>query len=322
MRHPLFAVAAAASLLSGCAGSIIGDPQVTPKPSVVGGPNDVVRARTPGERSSGFGYIPLDPIGVRVNACPARVTSRPLFEALPDLAVRFAVADIDANAGATFGPSKVTVEGGTYRAILDYVNADTIPVEFRIRAILSNASGERAYHYPSQPVPQGYQLVAYEAVIIDPAAPSGGDADGGGWNDVTIPVYVGIGLRLFADIYAINGGVTLSGLGVIGANAEANALSGTLTVQTLGITGKSIAVSLPLPSKLDQTTIENAILAVGGTRALMYGNTTDDVVTATPRIVGLYSPIGSDPRLINAVYSELARRSPKWDTRYCRPATA
>ena len=32
-------------------------------------------------------------------------------------------------------------------------------------------------------------------------------------------------------------------------------------LQTLGITGKSIAVALPLPNRLDQTTIEAAILS-------------------------------------------------------------
>jgi hypothetical protein len=29
-------------------------------------------------------------------------------------------------------------------------------------------------------------------------------------------------------------------------------------------------------------------------------------------VVGLYSPVGSDPRLINAIYSELSRERPPW----------
>ena len=77
------------------------------------------------------------------------------------------------------------------------------------------------------------------------------------------------------------------------------------------MTGKSI--TLPLPSKLDQTTIENAILSIGTMRASLYAADLDDgSVYLQPRIVGLYSPIGGDPLFINAVYSELSKQRPRW----------
>ena len=126
-------------------------------------------------------------------------------------------------------------------------------------------------------------------------------------------------MRLAADIRALKSGIALTSLGAIAAEAEASALSGTLTVQTLGISGKSIATTLPLPSKLDQTTVENGIMALATARAIIYSD--DGDVYTVPRVVGLYSPVGSDPRLINAIYSELARSNAWWWERSCETPT-
>ena len=122
--------------------------------------------RTMGEKSTGYGYIPLDGLAVQAvlkdQSCGewaqsagtsfiayqgAVVTSyqfkgalagknpfKPLFDALPDVTVRFAVAVFDANGGLTFGPSKVTIKDTNYRAVLDYVNVDAIPVSMVISA--------------------------------------------------------------------------------------------------------------------------------------------------------------------------------------------
>src|SRR5262249_22680648 len=136
-----------------------------------------------------------------------------------------------------------------------------------------------------------------------------------GYVFITVPVYIGIGLRLSAEITALESGVALTGLGAIGAAAESKALSGIMTVQSLGINGRDMA-PLPLPSKLDQSTIENAILALGSSRAVLYASDQTGRVGTMARVVGLYSPIAADARLINALYSELARRKPQWQ-RFC-----
>ena len=86
--------------------------------------------------------------------------------------------------------------------------------------------------------------------------------------------------------------------------------------QSLGVNGKSIAMALPLPNKLDQTTIETAILAVGSSRAILYATNGEadagNQARPSPRVVGLYSPIGTDPLLINAIYAELSKTRPVW----------
>lgn len=273
---------------------------------------------TPGERASNYGYVPLDPLSVAVTntpeSCAADGKERtPLLEALPDLAIRFAVADIDSSGGLSFGPSQVTQTAGTYRAVLDYVNVDVIPVNFLINKVVVGANGTPLLTSPGDAVGPGETVSQYNVHYLPPERHLTAGERAENYEIVTIPVYVGVGLRLSADIRALKGNINISGLGVIGAQAEAGALTGTLTVQTLGVNGRSIATALPLPNKLDQTTVEAGILAIGGSRAMLYtAGTENGQVTATPRIVGLYSPIGSDPRLINQVYSELSLAQPKW----------
>jgi len=308
----LIAVGALSTLCACAVGSVLGLP------------------KTPGEQAASYGYVPLDPLAVDqlsdADSCKELADNgeaMPLLDALPDLAIRFAVADVDASGGLTFGPSKLTSEGGTYRAVLDYVNVDAVPVIFLVHKRVVKSSGDvgrwEGPSYKLNKISMEY-VERYEAHIR-------GKSDVAFANDekfevVTMPVYIGVGLRLSADIRAIKGNISLSGLGAIGAQAEASALSGTLTVQTLGVNGASLATALPLPNKLDQTTIESGILAIGTSRAMLYtaglSGAAGEKIVATPRVVGLYSPIGSDPALINAVYAEISRVRPAW-TRPCRP---
>lgn len=295
--------------------------------------------RTIGEVSSGYGYVPLDALPVLDSgndyACQSLGSDKyeavPLLEALPDLSIRFAVGSIDANGNLAFGPSQVTASGSSYKAVLDYVNVDDIPVTFRIARFVNSPGGPQHLRL-GQPAPPGAS-VGYDVILIPQAAtPSASRVSFApssqasrplllkpeDYELVTIPVYVGVGLRLSADVLALHGKVALSGLGAIGAAAEANKLTGTLTVQTLGVNGKSVATALPLPSKLDQTTIEAGILAIGSARAVLYNASSGtDALTTTLRVVGLYSPIGSDPILINAIYSELSKSQQTWQ-RNCR----
>ena len=325
---------------------------------------------TLGERASGYGYIPLDGLAVdqtlgdesckawRNLTKDAQKTNlandilgdlagqnpfSPLLLGLPDLSVRFAVASFDGSGGFSFGPAKITASGKSYRAILDYVNVDAIPVTFWITAY-KNKKAVKITDLTNGDGPAD----SYEATLATKKAiRESKRKDSGEPNDspeqkasdrakesvnpkdeqiqphdsstlVTIPIYVGIGMRLTADITARESGVPLTSIGTIGLEAQAKRLMGTLTVQTIGLTGESIATALPLPSTLDQTTIENGILAIGSSRAVLYRSLSENSgIVTTPRIVGLYSPIGSAPALVNAIYSELSKERPKWE-RPCR----
>lgn len=78
---------------------------------------------------------------------------RPLLASLPDISVRFAVASFDASSGLTFGPTQITSKGTLYRAILDYLNVDAIPVTFRIGASVNG-----------KPTPLGMAATKKEAI--------------------------------------------------------------------------------------------------------------------------------------------------------------
>ncbi|PNU04553.1 hypothetical protein [Novosphingobium guangzhouense] len=320
----------------------------------------ISRPETLGERASGFGYIPLDPLPIDqakgadscVNAetmAAATGTSNTtlgnddVLAKLPDQTIRFAVASFDQTKGSlTFGPATLTAKGNQYRAVLDYIQADAVPVQFWIKRLTQADDAASARPIIQATVTAdgravyGYDVVTSIAQSVDGdlrATHPGEGADTltklkaealreeamlrteAGYQQVTIPVYVGVGLRLSADIVALKSGISISGLSAIGVEAEANRLNGTLTVQSLGVSGKAIATALPLPNKLDQTTIESAILAIGTMRATLYASSGQDAgVNRQPRIVGLYSPVGSDPLLINAIYSELSKQRPRWYT--------
>lgn len=132
-------------------------------------------------------------------------------------------------------------------------------------------------------------------------------------NTVNVPIYVGVGLRVIADVVAIESGASLSGLDLIAASAEMGQVSGSLTVQTIGLNGESISAALPIQSELNRTTVQNAIASLGAIKALMY----DADVERQPRIVGIYNPIGGDENVINTIVSHLSASAPLWD----RPCT-
>lgn len=276
---------------------------------------------TPASKASNYGYVPLDGLAVdqdfRSDSCTAASkllgpkSFAPLSQALPDITIRFAVASYEQSGGLSFGPAKFTAKGKSYRAVLDYVNVDAIPVTFLISAIVAGENWKL-----SDARGMGSPISGYNAsVVTGDIAYKANRAD-----LVTIPVYVGVGLRLSADVTALEANIPLVSLSAIGFEAQSNNLTGTLTVQAIGLPGETVASSLPLPSKLDQTTIENGVLAIGANRLNIYRYKDSDM-GAIPRVVGLYSPIGTEPALINAIYSELSKERPKW-SRPCKPAVA
>jgi len=125
-----------------------------------------------------------------------------------------------------------------------------------------------------------------------------------------MPVYIGVGLRLTATVRVIKGTANLSSLGSLAAGAEAGNLNGSLVVQTLGINGKGVSTALPLPSELNQTTIQNAILSLGSIKAILYDEKNTQI---TPRVVGIYNPVGGGQQYINGIISALAVSPVEWD---------
>ena len=232
-------------------------------------PNTLGDARN----AQAYGYTPLDPIPVQVEGNPAQAD---LLKALPNETVRIAIGEVGAKGGLTFGTAKLGAEGRSYEVILDYIKFTTKSFGANIK----EADGIRT------------------ATLVDTTQ-----------TQEIVPVYAGVGLRLTASVHIRKGSVDLGNLFAIGAAAEANQLTGTLVVQSLGISGAEVSPLIPMPGKIDDTTIQNAILALGAIKAKLYDNGTD----ITPAVVAVYNTLGGGQETINNFISHLFERPLVWN---------
>ena len=230
---------------------------------------------TPGDPrdAPAYGYTPIDPLPVTVVAKKPPATNAALLAALPDETMRLAIGEVSGKGAIAYGPAKIGYAGSSYVAILDYVKFDTRSLGFKASP-------------PVDAQPAIYSLVSEQ----DPVRP-----------DAIVPAYVGVGLRLTASVTVNQGSVDLGNLLAIGVAAEAKRAAGTLVIQTLGITGPGISSALPLPSEINTTTIQNALVALGTIKAKLY----DDQTTITPQVVGVYNTVGGGQEIVNGFISAI-----------------
>ena len=277
---------------------------------------DGALAASVAEIESGYTYIPVDPFPVE-SKFPANcqaddyVGNSALFGALPDNAVRMLVERIDRSGAITYGISKAGAKDESYRVTIDYINADTINVPISIIKIMKKKVGNEISQVSIFATDLSEFIPGYERYEVTRLTTLRG-VSGFVFN---IPVYVGVGLRISSNVFVTGTSANISGIGVIGAEAEANRLTGSLVVQTLGVNGQSIAAALPIQSELNRTTAQNAIVAVGSIKALLY----DDKTIASPRVVGLYLPFPGGKALVNALISELSKEKVSWDRPCWKP---
>jgi hypothetical protein len=229
---------------------------------------------------------------------------------LPDEAVRIAIASSDTSGNLTIGPAAtIGAQGNIYQVTLDYISADTKSIPVFLDATVSNkpavvASGGAVAEQPTYRISQdpnssvwaSYTKELFEGKVAAPQAALLGR------RRVVFPVYVGVGLRLVATVRVLKGNVNLASLGAITASVAAGEATGSLVVQTLGISGPKVSTIMPLPSDLNQTTVQNAILALGSIKAILY----DHETSVVPRVVGIYNPIGGGAAVVNQIVSILA----------------
>jgi len=294
------------------------------------------------EQESGFTYVPLDPFSVNIesrtdhsktNAQNSTNENPNILHSLPDNAVRIATEQHAANGSVSYGSASAAVAGSSYRITLDYISSDTVNLKFYVEKTVYTRTNKQDTFSPQyvdasllppygageyQTNSEVYKVVRipdylanattnnFEALRNFIATPDNTNVYGSFYN---VPIYIGIGLRVNANITSIKGGVNIAGLGAIGAAAGSTNLSGTLVVQTLGVNGKSISAALPIQSQLNQTTAENALVAVGAIKALLYESET----VITPRVVGMYLPFSGGKPLVNAIISQISQGGVTWN---------
>lgn len=286
---------------------------------------------TPSETLSGYTYIPVDPFTVKTypgNSCNrntlqsentvevSQIPYEQLLKSLPDNAVRTTVETFYANGAVTYGTAKISSAATSYRITVDYINADTTNVDLWIRrTAIPKQTEESDLNYTFTAKPQNisifdpidtskYSSYRYTVTTNQPK-----DSEINDYSYFSLPVYVGIGLRVTADVNDVKSTANISGLGAIGIEAETGQLKGSLTVQTLGVNGQAIAAALPIQSELNRTTAQNAIVAVASIKALLY----EDKTLVQPRVVGLYLPVPGGKTLVNSIISELSSTRVIWE---------
>jgi hypothetical protein len=222
-----------------------------------------------------YGYTPLDPLPVivKIPAGQARPTTQTLLDLMPDETMRLAIGRVDGSGSITFGPASAGVAGSSYVVVLDYIKCDTSQVGLKKT---ERAEGAAEYSL----------------------------ATSGNTPDIILPVYVGVGLRLTANVRIVEGSVDLANLLAIGAAVKSKRASGTLVIQTLGLTGEGVSTAIPIPSELNETTIQNALIAMGAVKAKTYHEKT----LVTPRVVGVYNSVGGGQETVNGLVSTLLER--------------
>ena len=288
---------------------------------------------TEAEKLTNYGYIPLDALPVfqepgRSCTNGEKDTFKLLRDCLPDNTVRLAIGEFNASGGLDFGPLSVGAKNKSYQVVLDYVNNDVAYIPIYVRASTRNDSGKVTY-LPLYDVNVSndsnieYSVKAATRKHVDAngekiRGPKSGEVENEQLSDyhlVEIPVYIGVGLRLTATFRVLEGDVSLS-LGGLAAAAEANQITGSLVVQTLGATGKDIINLLPLPSEINQTSLQQAISAIGSIKATLG----EESAILTPRVLGIYNPVAGGRRVIDGIISLLASKPVEWYRPCIKPA--
>lgn len=129
------------------------------------------------------------------------------------------------------------------------------------------------------------------------------------------PTYVGIGLRLSANLVVHKGTIDLSSLLSLGVAGEAKQVSGSLMLQTLGVSGPAISAALAIPSDISTASIQAALVSIGTIKSKIYDADTD----ISPRVVGTYDVFGAQPEKFDAYFDTLLSNPPELRIRVNSP---
>ncbi|MEM6644113.1 MAG: hypothetical protein AAF616_14125 [Bacteroidota bacterium] len=291
---------------------------------------------------SGYSYIPVDALPVTQkgganctfqNESPKNKDEQnefiPLLESFPDQAVRMAIRSSDGSGNISYGPVSVGVKNNTYEVVLDYIIVDvarTYVYAKEIEEIIEykryTNKSETRYQLREKKIKRWIIRPEEELteLIIEENRKrlSTGSSDGlfsalevkQEYGDlIPIPTYIGIGLRLTANVTVLNTEAELSSIGAIASEVEARNAVGRMTIQTLGITGKNVSSTLPIPSEINETTVQNALLAIGSVKALLH----DSATIITPRVVGFYNNISGTSEVVNDLIAEVTKSNTGWN---------
>lgn len=266
------------------------------------------------------GYQPIDPIKINSEQKNDTIGIRNILKELPNEATRIAIGKLDMNGSISFGPFNIAKSGESYTIVVDYIKYITtsIPAKFSseyseddIENIKKNMYLDALDYYDEQSPTEEmhpkmdsteigkkqidkniyfktnhgeikYKEIQKTESLKDFTYANASD------QDIKIPVYVGVGLRIQASVTVIKDSLNLNlgSLYGLGVAASQNQLTGTLVIQTLGISGETISSTIPIPGRINESTIQSAMQSLGVIKSKIYDTKTDIV----PQVVAFGLP--------------------------------
>ena len=105
---------------------------------------------------------------------------------------------------------------------------------------------------------------------------------------------IGVGLRIKAKVITNKANLNLSGLANLGVEASNNHLTGLLSIDIIGIDSKDVTNYIPLTSKLDETSIQNALQALATIKSRIW----DSNIKLTPQLIAINQNVDSSKKII------------------------
>ena len=224
-----------------------------------------------GDAGIGFGYYPLDPMPVKTTVTDKAA----VLKLLPDETIRMAIGEELREGGITFGPARTGVANRSYVVIVDYMK------------------------YTTQVLPAKTYIDSTTRKKLAVLSPKAEEVN------ASVPIYIGIGLRMTASIRVLKGEVDLGNLFSLGAAAKAEQISGQLIVQNMGIGSRTTTDLLPMPSSITDSSIQAAIVALSAIKAKVY-----DAEDPVPRVLGIYNTLGGTQETINMIIGDVLLNAP------------
>lgn len=216
------------------------------------------------------GYQPIDPVSINYNGFKNDST----IYCFPNEATRVAIGKISRNGSLSFGNNIIAKKGENYTIIIDYIKYQTTSVpalySYDLQYHNSNAKSFETLQTQFGNI-SGTKFFKKDIIETDSIR-----SESSNKQNIKIPVYVGVGLRIQANIIVIDDSlnINLGSLYNLGIAASQNKLNGTLIIQTLGISGSQISSTLPIPDKINESTIQNAITALATIKSKLYDKDT------------------------------------------------
>jgi len=274
------------------------------------------------------GYQPIDPKSIHASDTLSKKDLQEVLKKFPNDAARIAIGKLNRNGSLVFSPISISRKGQSYSVIIDYVKYinTTIPARYAFSQKIFTDKELKDAGFVALDSGNKDNLTDIEinhSVVINKHAlkTNFGDIQSASTDkysnilaesendyshEIRIPVYIGVGLRVHASVTASKDSLNIGSLFGLGVAASQNEITGSLIIQTLGISGKEISQLMPISEQINQSTIQNAMQAIATMKSKLYDAETD----IFPQVIGFNLPYnieGAKDLIESTIHSEVPR---------------